>query len=181
MSENKNSILKLLSKIPQNKREKLIVNICNIFQNREIIDTYEYYKSLIDMGFKYPPFRENLVMCEGSFVNSITVNPDGKIGPCQMCKEKGFYFGELLKDGELKITKTPEFYKFRDVNPFKNTECSECKNLPICLGGCPYGRYKNSEKCNYKNEFDNIEMDKLVKLDIYNDLVHDTKKCLRIS
>lgn len=178
--ENKDSILSLLNKIPKEKRNKVIINICNIFQNKNKIDTYDIYKKAIELGFQYPPFRESWVICEGSFTNSITINPDGKIGPCQMCKEKGFYFGKITNKS-LKITKPSEFYKFRNVNPTKNTNCINCIKFPICLGSCTFSRYKDECFCADETLFTDEGVNKLIRLAIYNDLKHNTNNCLKIK
>ena len=102
---NADSIPKLFDLIPESKREKITINMCNIFQNDEYVNLFPLYKIAIDKGFRFEFSRKQLQICEGSFINSITVQPDGKITPCQMCSEKGFNFGSIGKDGRLLLKK----------------------------------------------------------------------------
>jgi len=173
--ENANSIPELLDSIPEDIRKKVGVNICNIFQNKEMVPLAEYFKTALNKGFQFRFFRKNYEICEGTFINSITVQPDGKITPCQMCNEKGFHFGKLRKDGSMNITKPSEFYKFRTTSAIDNESCKKCSKFPLCLGGCYYNRYKNNKACVGTN-YGGIELEDFIRLEIYNDVAQGLVK-----
>lgn len=166
---NANSIIPLLERIPNECRSNIIINICNIFQNKKIIKIYELYKKAIELGFVYPPFRKDYTICEGSFVNSMTINPDGKLSPCQMCKERGLDFGTLTDNGSFLIKNPTALYKFRNASPFNNNMCTECKYISVCLGGCQHARYENENVCDGKKLFEQISVEEMAKLAIYNE------------
>jgi len=173
--ENVQSIPALLDLFPEDSRKKMVVNICNIFQNKEKVKLTEYFKDAIDKGYQFRYFRKNYEICESSFINSITVQPDGKITPCQMCFEKGLHFGKLKKDGSINISHSPEFYKFRSTSAIDNESCRKCNKFPLCLGGCYYKRYKNNNAC-IGTDYGGIELEDIIKIEIYNDIAHGIVK-----
>lgn len=169
---NADSIPKLFDLIPESKREKITINMCNIFQNDEYVNLFPLYKIAIDKGFRFEFSRKQLQICEGSFINSITVQPDGKITPCQMCSEKGFNFGSIGKDGRLLLKNESEFYRFRATSALDNEECKKCSRFPLCLGGCYFNRYKDNTVCIATNKGEQ-EFLNMIKLEIYSDLKHN--------
>lgn len=128
-------IHELFDIIPLEKREKVAINMCNIFQSKEYVNLYPLYKEAINKGFMFHFSRRQFQICEGSFVNSITIQPDGKISPCQMCNERGFNLGHISKDGEVILDNKTEYYKFRATSSLESKECIKCNKFPICLGG----------------------------------------------
>jgi uncharacterized protein len=177
--DNAESIPKLFDLIPENKREKIIVNMCNIFQNKEDVNLFPLYQIAIDMGFSFKFSRKQFQICEGSFINSITVQPDGIITPCQMCSERGFDFGSIGKDGRLLLKNESEFYKFRSTSALDNEKCKECNRLPLCLGGCYFKRYKDNTVCVATHKGGKEFWD-IIKLEIYSDIKHNLVKELNI-
>ena len=99
------------------------------------MNLYPLYKEAINKGFMFHFSRRQFQICEGSFVNSITIQPDGKISPCQMCNERGFNLGHISKDGEVILDNKTEYYKFRATSSLESKECIKCNKFPICLGG----------------------------------------------
>jgi len=168
---NVDSIPKLFDFIPENKRGKVTINMCNIFQNDEYTNLFPLYKIAIDKGFKFEFPRKQLQICEGSFINSITIQPDGKITPCQMCSEKGFNFGSIGKDGKLLLKNESEFYRFRATSALDNEKCKDCSRFPLCLGGCYFNRYKDNTVCISTNKGEQ-EFLNMIKLEIYSDIKH---------
>lgn len=168
--ENAESIPRLFDLIPQEKRGKIVINMCNIFQNEEDVNLIPLYKIAIEKGFSFNFVRKNYQICEGSFVNSITVQPDGKVTPCQMCSEKGFHFGKMGANGNLVITNQSDFYKFRYTSALDSNRCRQCNMFPICLGGCYYGRYKKNNDVCVGTDFRGIDLKELVKMEIYSDM-----------
>lgn len=167
---NKDSVSKLLDKVPYEKRKNIIVNICNIFQNEEKVEMYDLYHMALEKGFKFIGFRSDFALCEGSFINSITIEPDGRITPCQMSAEKGLYFGSLKDEGVIHIDNKSDFYKFRDLSPLDNEDCKQCNLLPMCLGGCPHKRFlSNNMRCDGKS-IENMSYEEMIKLHIFYDI-----------
>lgn len=176
---NAESIPKLFDLIHKNKRNKIIVNICNIFQNIEDVDLFPLYRIAIDKGFNFKFSRKQFQICEGSFINSITVQPDGTITPCQMCAEKGFNFGSIGKAGKLFLKNESEFYKFRSTSALDNENCKTCNRLPLCLGGCYLKRYKDKNVCVAKHKIGKDFWD-IIRLEIYSDIKRNLVKELNI-
>lgn len=172
--KNKDSIIPLLKRFPEESRKNIIVNICNIFQNKNTVRIYDLCKKTIELGFICPPFRSDYSICEGSFVNSITVNPNGEISPCQMCIEEGLTFGELTNKGSFRIKDPTAFYRFRNSSPFDNDKCIKCKYLPMCLGGCSYQRYKDLNICDGEKILKQISIEEIAKLAVYNQMKNGT-------
>lgn len=67
--------------------------------------------------------------------HNMTVQPDGTVLPCQSWPES---VGNILKDPWPDIWNHPVCVKLRNHEFGKEkAECSGCKDLPVCGGGCP--------------------------------------------
>lgn len=99
------------------------------------------YPSLLDFHPK-PIFN----FCGADFVNSYTINFDGSLYKCW--EDIGIadrIIGHIQNES---IEKEGVFFDYILYDPFNNESCSECKHLPLCLGGCPRRRNKtSSESC----------------------------------
>jgi len=165
-------IPKLFDMIPEDKRSKVNLNICNVFQNKEKLDLYELYKTAVDKGFRYYNTSNTYSKCEGNLKNSFTVQPDCRITPCSICAEKGFYYGKISEKGELRINNKSEYFKFHTRTVFDNERCIKCIDLPMCMGGCACARYKEINFCT-KEYTHEINLNDIVKLHYHNDLTHN--------
>lgn len=39
------------------------------------------------------------------------------------------------------------FYDYMTYDVTNDEKCSQCKVLPLCMGGCPFNRLHNYERC----------------------------------
>lgn len=169
--ENYYGVESLLEVIPIDKRKMIILNMINLFQNNGKVSLNNLYKMAIDKGFIYYDTVNNYSKCEGTMKNSITIQPDGKLTCCSIAAENNFYFGKITNEGELNVNKAI-YYAFQNISPIDNQNCTECIKLPMCLGGCKYGRYRKSDK-NPCNRSDGMSLDEVVKMHFYSDLKND--------
>ena len=168
--ENFDYIPRLYDMIPEDKRSKVRINICNLFQKKEKIDLYKLYKDSIDKGFNYFNKCNNYCKCEAFMKNSFLVDPSGKIAACSMCAENGFYYGKISDKGELMISKKSEYFKLHSLTVLDNERCKKCVELPMCMGGCTYARYNDNNYC-AKTLGDGMNLEQKIKLHYYSDLV----------
>ncbi len=105
-------------------------------RNFKINDQYNY------------PSRLNTV-CGCDRTNSLVINADGEIYKCwDDIGKKDISVGNINNPDEIKFNKSYMDYLMYD--PTYDSECKECKFLPICLGGCPFKRIFNpSTRCAY--------------------------------
>jgi len=99
--ENNASIPTLLDKIPEDHRKNMEVSISNLFQKEEKINPFDRFKEAIDRGYKFGYTSNTYIKCEATFINSMMVQPDGRVTSCQTAAENGLYFGQIEKYGQL--------------------------------------------------------------------------------
>lgn len=143
---------------------KDIKNVC--------LSTEEYgvwvnklYRILYRNGFKvlkkypfYPVPKSNY--CGAEQINSFIIQPNGNIYKCW----------DSLSQREIGNVKSSEKnveHNFNEAewmlnDPFSDKECSLCKMLPVCMGGCPHLRKRFKKhfcemwKSNMRNVVENI-------------------------
>lgn len=118
----------------------------------------EFQKRLNAIGFKggigsiyYPSLKGNY--CGADQVNSFVVDPEGYLYKCW--NEIGDIDKSIGNINSMKEKIAPTSIQFENnlnyltYSPFDSEKCSECKLLPICMGGCPYFRLNanSGESC----------------------------------
>lgn len=107
--------------------------------NDEFIDLLETKNDKISRLFKYPRLNPNL--CTATNLNSFIVNFDGDLYKC---------WSDIgIKDhciGNIKtgINKMKRIFSYCLYEVTENPKCTNCKYIPICMGGCPRKRIDNS-------------------------------------
>ena len=128
-------------------------------ETNKTLNAKEYGELLIDFsrqlkenGFKYYgglcyPFTA-FSMCAATVENYLIVDPNGYLYRCsvEIGRIKNSY-GNILNDPK-KIDESVNNLKYLTIDPFSRSECTKCKVLPLCTGGCAYYTLKN------KNELD---------------------------
>jgi len=91
-------------------------------------------KNELKSGMMYPKLRS--VYCSANSTDSFVIDPEGYLYKCW--NDIGI---TEKRSGSLLNRITPEQSavdcKYVLFSPFENDECTECKYLPICMGGCP--------------------------------------------
>lgn len=109
-------------------------------------------KKLLEAGLKTDleyPHRKG-VYCGAETINNFSIDPLGYIYKCW--SDIGFHhkaIAELDEDEtfENKYKHKKNLYSYLLYDPTEDKKCSNCKILPLCMGGCPFLRISNKEHC----------------------------------
>ncbi len=98
----------------------------------------------------YPTPKVNF--CGAVQMNSFVIRPSGLIDKCWDCEATpvGDVFRGIAHDGKTE----QNLSKWILHDPFADSECRNCKILPVCFGGCPYFSIERKEKMCLKWRFD---------------------------
>jgi len=86
--------------------------------------------------------------------NYLFVQNNGDIYPCCDLRYKEFYIGNILKDPLKVIFEAPIVKRLGKREKNIRKECSDCKYLEICSGGCPAWSYHESGAYLTRSKFD---------------------------
>lgn len=87
----------------------------------------------------------------------------------------GFYFGRINENGEMILDKESQFYRFKNLSVLDSEKCRNCIQLPMCMGGCKYSRYKDINVCNELIP-NGMNLYEKIKLHYYSDLKFNIKE-----
>lgn len=75
--------------------------------------------------------------CNAYQKNSLIIDPYGLVNRCtKYLGRKKESYGYLDSDGTLKINQNSQQAYWDQWSPFIDNECTNCKALPLCMGGC---------------------------------------------
>lgn len=104
---------------------------------------------LIKNSFKleniYPVPRGNY--CGADNYSAWTIDDKGYIYKCWNEIGMSNYSIGNVNNGINYLQDTRILCQYMRFNPLKNKECSECKMLPFCMGGCPHNRADGQATC----------------------------------
>ena len=107
---------------------------------------FEYFSSMIDDAEfmrRYPVSASNV--CLADCFNAFVVSADGSLYKCWIdIGNDSRCIGNIV-DGSGGNQDLLHKYLLND--PTENIQCSKCKLLPVCMGGCPYKRLNSDESC----------------------------------
>lgn len=93
----------------------------------------------------YPRIVRNY--CAADSINSYVIDDKGNVTKCwNEIGNSEFWIGELSNEG-FELSNTTPIFNNLSYNPVHDTECRECKLLPICAGGCPKFRAEGRPQC----------------------------------
>lgn len=121
---------------------KSISNSC--YSNKDFSKTtMDLQRKLIENGFKsgidstyYPSLKSNY--CSADQINSFVIDPQGYLYKCM--GEIGNIVSAVGNVKEELVENHEQYNKLLDYmisSPFDLKECTECKLMPVCMGGCP--------------------------------------------
>jgi len=90
---------------------------------------------------RYPIPRNNF--CGADCLNSFVVGPTGALYKCWNDIGHPNRVVGSLTDSSIKAYRDI-MYQYLLFDPTQDSKCRKCKFLPICMGGCPYFRQKQS-------------------------------------
>jgi uncharacterized protein len=163
------SISDLFDIIPEKYRNGVNIQIINVFQNKKSLECYDLYKSAIDKGYPYIDKTNTLLKCEAGSPNSVTIDPKGNLTFCSMAGEEGLTFGYMNNTGNIKFTDQSLYFNFHNASPFKDKACTECIELPMCMAGCKFAKFKNPNMCVVKAK-GGMSLEERIKLHYYSDV-----------
>ena len=113
---------------------------CNEFSSL----TYDF-QEYTNRGVRtfYPILRTN--SCGADSLYSFVIDSDGELYKCWDdigIKDKSV--GNILDNSFINMTNI----NYMTIDPTLNSECSKCKYLPVCMGGCPVS-FGKKENCTY--------------------------------
>lgn len=119
-------------------------------------------------AFPYPKVKHNY--CCADKINSSVIDSEGYQYKCW--SDIGNYNKSIGQLGQN--PSKLEAYRCRDIlnqymlfDPTTDPECSQCKILPLCLGGCPFKRIHGQDRCDeIKFKLDKI-LKTIVNYEIY--------------
>jgi uncharacterized protein len=97
-----------------------------------VIDVGNFTSILAGLLGGRPGLCEHAGQC-GSF---ITVDWDGRIGPCDAFARGKFDFGDIVLSGIAQYRDSMGFRKFQDGMSQSQTKCHGCEFFRVCAGGC---------------------------------------------
>ncbi len=104
----------------------------------------ELLKEVARRGFGLPSLAPIAYNCPFDLQQTVMIGHDGTVRHCSSADGR---FAEISDDGE-EIRKTALFGKIKNKRPTDDENCSVCKYLPMCMGGCSYLREISQEACN---------------------------------
>ena len=167
--ENANDISEIVDGIPEEYRSRVCISICNLFQNRERISTFDLYKQAISKGYIYSQRKNHYVGCHTGMLNATVINTDGSVLVCANGISDEKRMGFIGNNGNICVERSADLYKLQTVTARDNPECRECIELPYCIASCKYERAKNNSKCLGKSG-DGLSLREKALLDYYSDL-----------
>lgn len=166
--DNYNDIDEALDIIPVNKRSRVIISICNLFQAKEKLNLFNLYMKAIEKGYIYADTSNSLSNCKYSCKNALTIEPNGECSICSCISESGIKSGYINDSGNLILENEVDYYKIKNLLATDRDMCLNCTNLPMCMGGCAFARYKNPNYCSGKGA-GGLTIDEKIKLHYYYD------------
>lgn len=119
--------------------------------DRENYANYNYLLSVEadKLGFfmldQMYPFPKG-VFCGADHINSFVIDPEGYMYKCwNEIGIKSESIGTVEGFASLNEEFLPKILNLINYEPFNDPKCRQCKQLPICMGGCPQPR-KNSNQ-----------------------------------
>lgn len=102
--------------------------------------------------------------CSATGLNALIINADGKLYKCwNEIGDESHCIGKI-SDSFWREKYRAEYMKYMAYDPTQDEKCVECKFLPLCMGGCPFKRVNNKERC-YVKDFTDIETMMVQKAD----------------
>lgn len=147
-------ITKIIESINENKNIRCYLGMVNsidgCYKEEKCFSTEEFsYKNLEfqikrhkDISYMYPNIRS--LACGAEGIYSLVIGADGEVYKCweDIGKEE-FSLGNI--NNEINFYNKNNL-NFLSNNPVRDKSCSQCKVLPICMGGC-LKRAKGTDAC----------------------------------
>lgn len=136
--------------LPPTEKSHLMFSVQKIWQASDSVN--DTIKEVIDMirrsGYNCQKFdisfRNIKNTCYSDKKHHIIINPNGEIYGCTArdFNEKTLE-GKLCADGIIQYSDIR--HKRMNTSPLSNSECRECKILPMCIGGCKQKLMENND------------------------------------
>jgi uncharacterized protein len=123
--------------------DSVMSNAC--YTNAEFARKWiEILEEVAKRGFGLPTLAPIAYNCPFDLQQAVMIGYDGTIRHCSSSNGR---LAEISDNGE-EIGKTALFEKIKKRHPIDDENCSTCKYLPMCMGGCSYLREIGQESCN---------------------------------
>ncbi len=133
-------------------------------------DHKELYRKAQEAGFRVllTQYLPRGGYCEADILGNMVVDLNCNIHKCTVGFDEEHRVGRILPGGKVE-TNMPLLAEWVANDPFSREECLECKVLPMCLGGCTFGKICNKgvTGCNSLMTQDQIKEDLML---MYNNI-----------
>lgn len=127
------------------------VSSCNQVCMSDLFNHRERSEYILDLAYKGydSPYTQypKMFFSECAMRNELTVaiDPEGYIYKCwEVIGNTDYAIGKLNQDGNVDDFNIVNFNRQTfGADPLEDFQCSKCKYLPICNGGCPIQRIQN--------------------------------------
>ncbi|MEO0212206.1 MAG: radical SAM protein [candidate division WOR-3 bacterium] len=98
----------------------------------------------------WSPVSPRISMCQSIMTNSNVVTPEGRLFKCwvEEFESPNAHIGSLWEENPM----NSNLLKWNAWDPFEDTECRECRFLPLCMGGCTYRALHKEKACEWTPE-----------------------------
>lgn len=156
------------SRIPATLRRNITLSFKKVWQvdilsidQRKMDELYELAK----MSHYRVDTRANFVICYVECLHYNTIFPNGRVDKCDNVDPQTAR-GRITKDGKVEWNEELPYWEHTSFVE-NESECFNCKHLPVCNGPCPVERdsmWKNAGyvKCRYKNP-EEVCMERIIR------------------
>lgn len=167
--ENEKGIYQLINEFESRKIDKVSLYVApvtnsenpndpNCFKCQEFAGIFKKFEKRVEnSGMKGS--RKEIIgcshYCDADFENAYVIDNIGDIYKCWSdIGNQTWCVGNILNEKQ----KNPHvYYTYMTYDPTEDNECTECKMLPLCMGGCPHYRVHNIDRCStYRYILDDV-------------------------
>jgi radical SAM protein with 4Fe4S-binding SPASM domain len=152
------------------KSEPMKESDMRIDGSKERPDLSQLFQQAQDEGFRVllTQYRPRGGYCEADYLGNFVVDLHGNIHKCTVGFDEEHRVGRILPGGESEIDHAL-LAEWVVQDPLNRPDCKDCVLLPLCLGGCAFGKICNKDVtgCNSVMNSDKMTKDLIL---LYNNI-----------
>jgi len=153
---NSNYVSQLIDEISKLNQKNITINFANVMlkDNSDNVFTLKEFSEIwlreIDYcekcGLNHNSYclPKGANFCDADSDNSFVIDPEGYIYKCwKDIGNRSNSIGYLNSNPKFSAL----YYDYMTYDATRDEICKKCNLLPLCMGGCPYERIHNGERC----------------------------------